>query len=294
MTKTITTASLMIFLMAANLAAQEPAKPVDTTSINFRYKQNYDFVTMPDTIFTFEGEFILPDGYHHADSSELSAFQNYVANFPLWHRFMPVGSFKGRRIFQKEQNSRPVHFPYNGPAFTDRAEPIRILAEFLHTFKREFDLAVIPRAGDTMTYSKWLTHDISFGAKNAVQFSPGAPKDTTLKEYYTFMRNCLENTSYQSLAFNCDSVEATDLRPGDIFVAHDSTGRKGVAFVVMHMLERDKNEKLYAVATGCPEACDFHIPLFNNDKNNPWLTAAQIFELNGAYPNRGFLRLKIQ
>ncbi len=293
MTKAITTVSLIIFLMSSVLSAQETAKPVDTNGINYRYKQNYGFVTMPDTIYTFEGEFILPEGYHHPDSSELNAFQNYVANFPLWHRFMFVGSFKRSRIYEKEQISRPVHLPYNGPAFVDRAEPIRILAEYLHDHKREFDLEIVPRAGETMTYPKWLTHDLSFGAKNAVRFSPGAPKDTTLKEYYTFMRNCLENTSYQSIGFNCDSVEATDLMPGDLFVAHDSTGRKGVAFVVIHMLKNAKMEKLYAVATGCPEACDFHIPLFNNDKNNPWLTATQIFELNGDYPNRGFLRLKI-
>ena len=293
MTKAIITSSLMIFLMTSALSAQETAKPVDTASINYRYKQNYDFVTMPDTIFTFEGEFILPEGYHHADSSELNAFQNYVANFPLWHRFMPVGSFKGKRVFQKEQISRPVHLPYNGPAYNDCSAPIRILAEYLHDHGREFDLTVVPKAGETMTYSKWLTHDITFGAKRAVQFKPGAAKDTTLKEYYTFMRNCLENTSYQSLGFNCDSIDAPDLMPGDLFVAHDSTGRKGVAFVVMHMLKNDKKEKLFAVATGCPEACDFHIPLFNNDKNNPWLTAAQIFKLNGDYPNRGFLRLRI-
>jgi hypothetical protein len=248
---------------------------------------------MADTIYTFEGEFIVPEGYHHADSSELTPFQNYVANFPLWHRNRPVGSFKGKRVFQKEQIARPVHLPYNGPAYNDRSTPIRILAEYLHDHNREFDLEVVPNAGDTMTYSKWLTNDITFGPKKTVRFNPGAPKDTTLKEYYTFMRKCIENTSYQSLGLTCDSIDAEDLMPGDLFVAHDSTGRRGVALVVMHMLENDKGEKLYAVATGCPEACDFHIPLFNNDKNNPWLTAAQIFELNGSYLIRGFLRLKI-
>src|SRR3972149_6452313 len=118
MAKAITSISLMILLMSASLPAQETAQPVDTSGINYRYKQNYDFVTMPDTIFTFEGEFILPEGYRHADSSELNDFQNYVANFPLWHRSMPVGSFKGKRVYEREQISRPVHLPYNGPAFT--------------------------------------------------------------------------------------------------------------------------------------------------------------------------------
>lgn len=289
----ITKALLISLSLGSTLSAQEPTRPPDTTRIDYRYKQNYDFVTMPETVYTFETEFILPNGYHHVDSSELNAFQNYVANFPLWHRSMPVGSFKGKRVFEKNQISRPVHLPYNGPAYTDRATPIRILTEYLHDHNREFNLTVVPNAGDTMTYSKWLTHDITFGAKRAVQFKPSTPKDTTLKEYYTFMRNCLENTSYKSLAFNCDSIDISELMPGDLFVAHDSTGRRGVTFVVMHMLKNDQNEKLYAVATGCPEACDFHIPLFNNDKNNPWLTAAQIAELAGEYSHRGFLRFRI-
>ncbi len=279
--------------MTPSLPAQETAKPVDTNGINYRYKQNYEFVTMPDTIFTFESEFILPKGFHHADSSELNALQNYVANFPLRHRLMPVGSFKGSRIYENAKISRPVHLPYNGPAFTEWTEPIRILAEYLHDLNREFDLTVIPNTGDTMTYSKWLTHDIVFDGKGAIRFVSGALKDATLKEYYTFMRNCLENTSYRSLAFNCDSIDAEHIMPGDLFAAHDSTGRVGVVFVVMHMLKNGKKEKLYAVATGCREACDFHIPLFNNDKNNPWLTAAQIAKLGRDYPCRGFLRLKI-
>ncbi len=293
MTKAVTTASLMISLITATVPAQETTKPVDTNGINYRYKQNYDFVTMPDTIFTFESEFTLPEGYRHVDSSKLTPFQNYVANFPLWHRFVPVGSFKGTRVYEREQISRPVHLPYSGPAFTGQNTPIRILAEYLHDRGREFDLAVVPSAGDTMTYAKWLSHDLFFGRNNAVQFKPGEPKDTTLKEYYTFMRFCLENTSFQSLAYNCDSVKSNKLKPGDLFVAHDVDGKKGVVYIIMHMLENKKGKRLFAVATGCPEACDFHMPLFNNDKNNPWLTAAQIYELNGDYPLRSFLRFKI-
>jgi len=286
---------LAVFVLGSLIMSQfsNAQKPVDTLGINYRYKQHYDFITMPDTIYTFQTEFILPEGYHHPDSSELTPFQNYVANFPLWHRFMPVGSFKGVRVFENDQISRAVHLPYNGPAYTDRATPIRILAEFLHDQHRELDLVVVPNAGDTMKYTTWLKSSIVYGPKMAVKFEPAEPKDTTLKEYYTFMRFCLENTSYQSLAYNCDTIAADKLRPGDLFVAHDDSGTKGAVSVVMHMLEKSKKEKLYAVATGCEEACDFHIPLFNNDRRNPWITAAQIMELGKEYPHRGFLRLKI-
>jgi hypothetical protein len=286
---------LVIFLtvLVQSVSFGLAQEQTDSAGINYRYKQIYGFVTMPDTIYTFESEFVLPDGFRHADSSELTPFQNYVANFPLWHRFMPVGSSFGKRVYEREQISRPVHLPYSGPAYTDKAAPIRILAEYLLDHNREFELSVIPDAGDTMTYQKWLTHDIFYGPTKNVQFKQSNPKDTSLKEYYTFMRFCLENTSYKSLAYNCDSITAAELRPGDLFVANDENGRKGVVYVVMHMIQNAAGQKLYAVATGCERACDFHIPLFNGDKNNPWISADKILELGHNFPHLSFLRLKI-
>lgn len=282
---------IAISLLAA--AASIAQEMQDTTGINYRYKQKYDFVTMPDTIFTFQSEFKLPEGFQHADSLWLTDFQNYVSNFPLWHKGMKVGSFRAKIIFKNKEISRPVHLPYNGPAYTDKAMPIRILAEFLHDRSREKELSIIPRAGEIMIYDKWLASDITYGPGKSVQFNVPREKEDNLSEYYTFMRFCLENTTYESLARNCDTIPASDARPGDIFVAHDENGKDGVVYVILHMIVNASDDKLYAVATGCKEACDFHIPLFNNDRNNPWIRPREIAELGGDYARRAFLRLKI-
>jgi hypothetical protein len=281
----------VLLLVAISTKAQEN---IDSAGINSWYKQHYDFVTMPDTIYTFEGEFTLPDGCRHADSSELTDFQNYVANFPLWHRFIRAGSWKGTIQFDYTEISRTVHLPHYGPIMRDCTIPIRILAEYLHDRNRELEFVVIPNSGDTMIYTKWLFNDIVYGARHSVKYRETAPKDTTLEEYYTFMKFCQDNTTYQSLAYNSDTVKAGDLRPGDLLVAHGEDGKNGVVYVVMHMLVDEKKQKLYAVATGCKEACDFHIPLFNNDRNNPWLTSEQIAALGKDFPRSGFLRLKIR
>lgn len=264
----------------------------DSTGINHWYKQHYYFVTMPDTIYTFQSEFKLPEGFHHADSSGLSDFQNYVANFPLWHKYIRVGNWKGQIEYDYPEISRAVHLPHTGNAMSDKTIPIRILAEYLSDRDRHFEFKVIPNAGDTMTYEKWLFNEIVYGPKRFVQFKPTEPKDTTLKEYYTLMRYCMENTTYQSLFYNSDTVNAVDLMPGDLFVAHDENGKKGVAYIILHMLINNKNDKLFAVATGCPKACDFYIPLYNNDRDDPWLTAEQIKALGNDYPHGEFLRLK--
>ena len=106
------------------------------------------------------------------------------------------------------------------------------------------------------------------------------------------MKVCMHNTSYASLAANCDSVATTDLAPGDLFVAHDERGGAGVAYVVMHLLVNDKGSRLYTVATGCSSACDFHIPLLTEDKDQPWITADQIQSLANELPFSGFFRFR--
>ncbi len=281
--------------MTAFLALPLLAQPEeDTSGINYRYRQNYDFITMEDTIFTFDSEFILPDGYHHADSSKLSNFQNYVANFSLWHRHLPVGNWKGAKEFERTEISRPVHLPYQGLAFTNKGIPIRILAEYLHDNNRELELEIAPINGDTLKYTKWLFNKVVYGPRKKVVYREVPPRDTTLNTYYTFMKTCMHSTNFKSLTYNGDWVAFSDLMPGDIFVAHDESGNRGIVFVVMHMLVGSKKDNLYAVATGCDKPCDFHIPLFNGDRDNPWLTAKEIDDLGGEYSNKGFYRFRIR
>jgi hypothetical protein len=97
-----------------------------------------------------------------------------------------------------------------------------------------------------------------------------------MEEYYKCFGLAITNMNYKSLIANCDSVAEAEVGPGDLFVATDSTGLKGVAYVVLYTLENKKKERLFAVATGGEVASDFYIPLFNNDRNRPWITTEQI------------------
>ncbi|MEA3296309.1 MAG: DUF4846 domain-containing protein, partial [candidate division Zixibacteria bacterium] len=150
-----------------------------------------------------------------------------------------------------------------------------------------------PRKGDILRYNEWLRGKLRYKAHGEVFIEPGEEKDTSIFEYYRFAHMCMANTSYESLARNCDSVAARELLPGDLFIAHDKQVRKGCVYVVMHMLINSKGEKLYAVACGCEESCDFHIPLLTNDRDNPWVTAERIQSLAGDLPFSGFFRFRI-
>ncbi len=287
--RTLSILAAVGLLTAGSILAEN--SPDDSGIIAF-YRQHYPFSTMKDTIFTFESEFELPEGYQRPDSSKLTAFGNWVASFPLWHHTISIGHWKGGKAFNYDEISRAVHLPWRGMEFTDKAIPIRILAEFLHYQGREFDLRILPPAGDTLRYEEFLRGKLRYTSRGEPFFLPDVEREPSLREFYRFMKVCSYKLSYANLAANCDSVAATDLAPGDLFIAHDESGRDGVTYVVMHLLVNENGSRLYAVATGCSSACDFHIPLLTEDRKRPWITADQIRSLANELPLSGFFRLR--
>ena len=78
-----------------------------------------------------------------------------------------------------------------------------------------------------------------------------------------------------------------------MLVAHDEKGRKGLVHIVMCVVVNEEGERLFVIGTGCEEACDFHVPLFNDKKDYPWITLEILKSLAPKeYPNTGFFRFK--
>ncbi len=280
-------ASSLFTVLAADAAElEEPTAPGAAW-----YRAHYPFCTISDTVYTFQSEFILPEGFHHADSSRLNDFQVWISNFPLRHRYIRVGSWKGRIKYEVDQVSRAVHLPYSGQLFRDYTLPLRVLAEYLLYREQQYSLTIVPARGDTLRYGDWLMGELVYNSHREPFFRPGAPREPSQREYYDFMKACMRNTSYASLAFNADSIKADQVMPGDVFVAHDERGLKGCVYLVLHMIENKDGKKLYAVATGCPDACDIHIPLLTENRDMPWVTVDNIAALGRDYPRRSFLRL---
>ena len=127
-----------------------------------------------------------------------------------------------------------------------------------------------------------------------VYIHPSEQRDSSASEYYAFLAICQENTRYKSLTNNCDTIAESDLAPGDLYIGYDKSGKTGFVYVLMNMFINDQGNKIYAFATGCPFACDFHMPLVNEDRNDPWLTVEQITSLAPAAEHTGFYRLRIK
>ena len=283
---------LLFLLVAAGSAVGQNAEEHD--SLVAWYNEHYPFFTMTDSVFTMTSEFRLPEGYRLLETARLSPFQKWIAGFPLWHRWKSVGSQMQKELIPYDSLSRVVHLPWRGTVNRDYGIPIRILAEWLRFQKREQDLKVYPFGGDALTFEDFLGGELHMDRLGQPFFKPTEPTVPDISDYYRFMALCMEYVRYSGLVRNSDSIAAQDVLPGDLFVAHNKNGTRGCAYVVMQVIESNTGERLYAVATGCPQACDFHIPLLTKDRDRPWVTTEQIEQLGAEYPYSGFFRMRIR
>ncbi len=252
--------------------------------------EKYPFFTMKDTAFTFEGEFDFPEGYRIPDSAELTPYQSWISGFPIWHKYKPVGIWKGDKAFESHEVSRVVHMPWKGPSFTDVGFPLYILAEYLRHSHREYDFAISPYDGALFDYSTWLQSKETLSGLGKVMLRPAEPRDSSAHEYFRLLNVLMKQSTYQTLASNLDSLPTADIAPGDVIIGHDERGKTGGVYFVLNMIVNDRGEQLYCVATGCPVACDFHIPLVNLDRNDPWISRERMLALVSEYPFYGSFR----
>jgi hypothetical protein len=280
----------LVFAVAASASAERTA---DFEKLLAWYKAHYDFTEPDDSIYTFEGEYGLPEGFHVPDSSEMSGFSLWVQNFPIWHQWKAVGQWDGGKAFEFNQVSRVVHLPWTGSSFTDRAIPVRILGEYLRYTHHQFDMTIIPPAGKSLSYRDWLSGKPAYNSHMELFLKPGDKRDSSDAEYYQYLTFVMSGITYHSLPENCDPISADEIMPGDLYLAYDTTADSGQVYVVMHVVQNDRGDKRYIVATGCRKACDFYIPIVNPNRDDPWVTTEDIASLNAGHQVSGFFRLRL-
>lgn len=257
-------------------------------------KVQYPYLAYRDTIFTAESEFFWPEGFHRPDSQSLTPYQFWISYLPLWHSRRPVGSMFSGFIFKPEEVSRPVHFTRWKTKFADKTIPLELWGQFYLNLKRQFDLKIIPFVGKPLAYEDYLSNSVAYDMHGEVLYTPADKRPDSEDEFTGFVEFCDHQTTYRSLAANCDSISADDLKPGDMYITWNENGVKGKVAIVLTMIANPKGERLYTVGAGCPEECDFYIPLFNNDRNYPWISAAQIPVLFPSNGTAGFFRPRVK
>ncbi|MDF1543553.1 MAG: DUF4846 domain-containing protein [bacterium] len=275
--------SVFLFLFTANSLS---------AGIVEEYKKQYDFISMEDTIFTFESEFVLPKGYDYSFNNDLNSFQVWLRDFPLWHQWKWVGRYKGGKEFESEEIARPVHLPWDGLRYSSRGFMVRIIAEYYRFAKQEDDFAFSITDSEPITLDTWLSSQPRFSSQGKLIMKPDMKREKSDREFYSLVHFVIDKGSYISLAANLDTISMDDLSIGDLLICHDRTGKNGQAYIIMNSAENSGGEKRFILATGCPSACDFYIPKFDKDKNSPWLSLKEIHALSTEFEHRGYYRFR--
>jgi len=257
------------------------------------YLKQYPYLTPDELVRTCESEFKWPEGFRRLDSDKLTPFQNWVSHIPMWDDGKSVYSITTGTILRREQISRSIHYPWRTGHFRDCIIPLQLLTDYKFWTDRPDDLAIVTKKGDTVTYKKFLQSEISYDPYFRINFVPAQKRKPSVEEFNGFVDLFAFNSDYASLEKQCDPIVASNFRPGDLYVGRDSIGVTGKVYVILVVASNSRGDFRYVVGTGCPEPCDFYVPLFHDDRSNPWLTPDELKALITGYPMVGFYRLKV-
>ena len=152
---------IVTFFVAGSVSAERTA---EFEKMNEMYRKVYPYMTYKDTVYTFESEYTVPDGYKRPDSLKLSEFSNWISRMPIWYAYKSIGNWKGLKIKDYTEVSRAVHIPWKGPTYRDHAFPIRILAEYF-VYKNNYNgFTFTPQKGEPITYDIWLKVNYNYHA----------------------------------------------------------------------------------------------------------------------------------
>ncbi len=284
--------ALILILLTVFAGLLQAADTLKTPYDPMWYADQYPFITYKGSAFTFESEFLWPEGYRRLDSAKLSPYQFWVSNFPLWHRDKGVASLARGTVLKADQISRSVHLPWRSTKFYDCVIPLQMLAEYMVAHHREFDLAYLPKRGDPVRYEAFLKSQIVYDSYGGIVMQPAqkrVPTDSLFNLYFDLVAT---NTTYQSLEQNCDPVTDSAILPGDLLIGRDSIGLQGKVYSILLVVANKAGDKRYIVGTGCADGCDFYIPLLGDDRKFPWLTLSQVRDLVNQ-PVVGFFRPRV-
>lgn len=290
MIRLVTVTAAVIWLFCQSAVAEKREQPYEDDW----YFERYLFMNKPGRPYTFESEFVWPEGFERIDSTRLSPFQHWVSHIPLWHRGRPVNAgIKGEK-YPAEEVTRPIQFQWRVMRLADFAIPVQLHAEYYLSKDQFQNWSFRLKNGERLEYTEFLKGRPVFRPGEGYSIKHTEERKSSQLEINKMLDLCTRNTTYSSLAANCDSITAEELMPGDLIIGHNERGIRGQAWIVLNVIENEQGDRLYVVGTGCPDQCAFYIPKFNSDRHNPWIDLEQVRGLISDYSFFGFFRLQME
>jgi hypothetical protein len=278
--------AVVLVLSAASVYAADTLKTPYKTAW---YAKHYPFMQGKENVWTFESEFLWPEGFRRLDEKKLTGYQFWISHLPLWHYGQGVGSLARGMVLMPEKISRTLNLPWRTTKFYDCVIPLQLLAEYMLYLKKPNELAYRPKIGDPLTYPMFLKNDVAYDAHGRILFTPVKERTPSDSLFNAFLDLVAVNTNYASLESNCESVPDSSVLPGDLLIGRDSLGTSGKVVTVLLVAGNNAGETRYIVGFGCDDGCDLYIPLSQENRVYPWLTLDEVKGLV-VRPHVGFYR----
>ena len=198
--------------------------------------------------------FRAPAGYAVRDAPK-GSFAAWLADLPLRRDRTSVQAFDGRRL--DSPSAAIVDMDVGARNLQQCADSaIRLHAEYLWASGRSRELAYHFTSGDEVRFTDWVRGERIAVDGSRVTRRSGAARAATHASMRRWLDLVFSYAGSRSLHRDSDTVEPSDIRPGDFFVAPGSPGH---VVVVLAVAQNQAGERIALLGQGFMPAQDFHV-----------------------------------
>lgn len=214
-----------------------------------------------------------PQGYTRVSSSS-DELANFIRTFPLKAAGSEVLLYDGTPKANQSDHVAVFEMSLGDRDLQQCADSaIHMYAEYYWSIKAYDKIAFHLTNGFLMEYVKWRDGNRIKIDGNKVSWVKTAGQDDSYEEFLNYLNMVFAYAGTLSLATECDSILAEELRPGDLLLQGGSPGH---CILVVDMAADSAGNPCYLLAQGYMPAQDFHVlknPLHEED---PWYYASEL------------------
>lgn len=248
-----------------------------------------------------------PAGYTRIPDSALSSFGLWFRYFPMRPASEPLTTPAGQFVATQAMISGVLDAPIVSQRSTSRGVLYFLLGLYAHHTENELEYLVRTTGTDTLMMSRFLTGVYSLNSnKTKLIWKEGRQRSLDLSTVSRYTELAINITNFRTLIRDCREVSPAEVRPGDLYIALDTTSRvdDGHLAVVLDIAEPDQDakpvlnnidgtpaERLFLFGNSLTPATSFHVIRPLKSGKGAWFTGGEIAEKLQGFPAGRFFRL---
>lgn len=258
--------AIVIIIAASICLAQDISQngPNKLYPFSFNYKNEYTILRL----------FPTPDGYERYPERDMSKYQAWLTNLPVWPNYYKVALWSAHDTVAVGRVAAIIDFGVKSRNQTDLNIPLQLLWAARRVFNQPEKIEYILSPKDTVTYSRWLSGKYVLDGVGNLVYKMAEKREHTAQEYFRFVEFIADKNNGRRLIQNCRKTDWKNIEPGDLYIQfrEDDTDSTGHAAIILDICQNQSGDKLLMAAWGGNPAHSFFIPKSPDPQRGPWLT----------------------